>query len=290
MPVYNGEATLRAAIGSILAQTFRDFELIIVDNGSTDGTWRICEEYVQADNRVRYFRNPRNLGVCENYNEVFRHARAPFFKWASANDVCHPDLLGHCLDTLRRRDTVVLAHPCTCIIDDAGGKQEFHEDLDLRQPDPAVRFRLLLERMRLNNMMNGVLRAEVLRGTPLHRPFFGSDISLMAEVALHGEIAQIPEYLFFRRMNRNSATKLRSESEIAEFYRPGSRRTPLFSLWRLHGHLIGAVRRAPIGLRSRLRLFTYIVRRMVWQRGDLLAEIREGLRRLAGKAHARPAG
>ena len=59
LPVYNGERFLAQALECLLAQTFRDFELVISDNASTDRTSEICYAYVQRDPRVRYVRNPR---------------------------------------------------------------------------------------------------------------------------------------------------------------------------------------------------------------------------------------
>lgn len=70
VPVYNAEQTLRRCVDSILAQTFTDFELLLVDDGSTDGSGAICDEYAGIDGRVRVFHKPnggvssaRNLGL-----------------------------------------------------------------------------------------------------------------------------------------------------------------------------------------------------------------------------------
>ena len=93
LPVYNGERYLRQAIDSMLAQTFRDFELIISDNASTDRTREICLEYQKRDPRVRYFRNESNIGPAANFNLVFQRAHAEYFKWVAADDVCEPDFL-----------------------------------------------------------------------------------------------------------------------------------------------------------------------------------------------------
>ena len=62
LPVYNGEAFLTESIESLLAQTFDDFELIISDNASTDGTEEICRSFAAADARIQYHREPTNQG------------------------------------------------------------------------------------------------------------------------------------------------------------------------------------------------------------------------------------
>ena len=67
LPVYNAEKYLRHALDAILLQTFEDFELIICDNASTDSTAGICASYALADNRIRFYRNDRNLGAAENF-------------------------------------------------------------------------------------------------------------------------------------------------------------------------------------------------------------------------------
>ena len=69
MPVYNGERYIKAALDSILAQTFTDFEVVISDNASTDRTAQICRAY--TDRRVKYFHQGRHTGAAQNYNKVF---------------------------------------------------------------------------------------------------------------------------------------------------------------------------------------------------------------------------
>ena len=66
LPVYNGENYLAATLDALLAQTYRDFELIICDNASTDGTEAIGRRYAAADRRVRYHRNAENIGASAN--------------------------------------------------------------------------------------------------------------------------------------------------------------------------------------------------------------------------------
>src|SRR3972149_7037346 len=124
MPVYNGERHLRNAVQSILGQTFRDIELIISDNASTDRTEAICREYASKDPRVRYYRNPKNLGAPENINSVFRRATGRYFKWAAANDECDPRFMEACVQILDERPNTVLAYPRTLLIRENSGQTE----------------------------------------------------------------------------------------------------------------------------------------------------------------------
>jgi len=86
MPVRNGANTLRVALDSLLAQTFADFELLISDNDSTDDTEAICREYETLDERVRYVRQQKNIGVVSNFQFVVDRARGDYFMWAAHDD------------------------------------------------------------------------------------------------------------------------------------------------------------------------------------------------------------
>lgn len=87
MPVYNGKAFIREAIDSLLAQTFTDFELIISDNASTDGTDASCRKYAERDSRIRYVRQPENRGAVTNFQFVLDEAVGKYFMWAAADDM-----------------------------------------------------------------------------------------------------------------------------------------------------------------------------------------------------------
>lgn len=87
MPVYNGKAYVREAIDSLLSQTAGDFELVISDNASTDGTSAICQAYAVQDSRVRYIRQDTNLGVAGNFRFVLQAAQqGEYFMWAACDD------------------------------------------------------------------------------------------------------------------------------------------------------------------------------------------------------------
>ena len=93
VPVYNGARTIEAALDSLLAQSFSDFEIIISDNASNDATAEICADYAARDARIRYIRQPENIGGERNFKYVLDQATAPYFVWAAADDVRSADFL-----------------------------------------------------------------------------------------------------------------------------------------------------------------------------------------------------
>ena len=96
MTAYNREQYFASAIESVLAQTFRDFELLVVDDRSTDGTVGIAETFAARDARVRVVRNERNLGDYPNRNHAARLARGELLKFHDSDDVMY----GHCLQVM----------------------------------------------------------------------------------------------------------------------------------------------------------------------------------------------
>src|SRR6516225_12321661 len=112
LPVFNGEQYLAAALDSILRQDYEDFELIISDNASEDGTAAICREAAELDRRVRYSRVEINCGAAPNFRRVFQLAKGAYFKWAADDDICLPGFLRRCVETIERApSSVVLVYP-----------------------------------------------------------------------------------------------------------------------------------------------------------------------------------
>ena len=120
LPVYNGQNFLAAAIESVLAQTYRDFLLVISDNASTDATQRICEEFASRDPRVDYHRAQTNRGIVWNFNEVFRLSRTEYFMWFAHDDALAPQYLERCLEVLDRDPSVVSCFSSCRDIDGTG--------------------------------------------------------------------------------------------------------------------------------------------------------------------------
>jgi glycosyltransferase involved in cell wall biosynthesis len=114
MPVFNGAATLSAAIDSILEQSLSDFELVISDNCSTDETADICKMYAAQDARIRYIRQDRNIGASPNFKYVLDEARGTYFTWAAADDVRSLDFIEHNVNFLEENPGYVASTSPNC--------------------------------------------------------------------------------------------------------------------------------------------------------------------------------
>ena len=168
LPVFNGEGYLEEALDSILAQTHKDFELIISDNASTDRTRQICRTYAAHDPRVRYYRNKENLGASRNFNRVFELSSGKYFKWAAHDDLLAPEFLAKCVEVLERDPSVVLCHSGTMCIDKHGRwiRRNKSSNGGYSQK-PHERFRAQLSFFKPCWKIFGLIRADSLRKTPI---------------------------------------------------------------------------------------------------------------------------
>jgi glycosyltransferase involved in cell wall biosynthesis len=277
LPVYNSERYLRQSIDSLLAQTFRDFVLVISDNASTDTTATICQEYAAADSRVKYHRNPVNIGNPRNFNRVFELTTTPYLKWSTSDDFWEPTFVERALEVMEREPDVALCYPKACLIDaDGGNPRPYDDNMHLVQDDPADRFTTLIGEIRLVHQHLGLIRTSCLRRTQLLGAHLGSDYNLLAELSLYGKFYELPgEPLFYRRFHDKSGSWNRADTKhAAKHYHGTGKHRGGRTKWPGHVGLLKAVGRAPLPLRSKARLYPVLLKRMMWDRAELWAELR----------------
>src|SRR5690606_34276301 len=100
IPTYNAARYVEEAVSSVLAQSFTDFELLLIDDGSTDGTTQLLEQFV-SDPRVRLLRNERNLGLIATLHRAYAECQAQIIARMDADDICAPDRFGQQIAFLR---------------------------------------------------------------------------------------------------------------------------------------------------------------------------------------------
>jgi glycosyltransferase involved in cell wall biosynthesis len=273
LPVYNGQRFLAQAIESLLGQSFSDLELIISDNASSDGTPEMCEHYRQLDSRVRVFRQSSNIGAPRNWNFVVHQARGRYFKWAAANDYCDGAMLAKCVGILDQDPSAVLCYGRTCLVDDRDGTSQLYAgDISVTDDRPSDRFKRVSRDLELNNAQSGLIRLDVLKGTRLDRPYPAGDLVLMAELALAGHWRLLPEVLLYRRMGKETFSRLLSKTELRQFFDPQSSAAVSLDHWRCHLDYIGAIARARISLREKLRALRFAARHAYWDNANLRRE------------------
>jgi len=273
IPVRNGEKYLAQTIDSLIGQSYGDFDLIIVDNQSTDATEEIARDYVSRDDRLRYHRHSENVGLIANYNIAFSLTEGELFKWCAADDLCEPDYLRLCIDAMDAHPEAVLVYPRTQFIDDSGSPLPFEDPgFDLRSSDPASRLRYVMYANHWVNALNGLIRRSALARTRLERPYPGGDYALLAELSLLGTFVELPEKLFRRRVHPDASSQLQSREALTHLMLGDQRRLTLPTWQRGLDHL-GTVTRVPLPLASRLSLLLSLARSLYWRRRRMLDEL-----------------
>ncbi|MDR3617270.1 MAG: glycosyltransferase [Candidatus Obscuribacterales bacterium] len=120
LPFYNRSHYLRSAIDSVVAQTYQNWELLLSDNCSTDGSSELAQEYAAKDSRIRYWRNETNIGCGPNYNLCMEKAEGDFIELFGADDILKPECLQKFVDVLANDDSLSLVTSARDVIDSSG--------------------------------------------------------------------------------------------------------------------------------------------------------------------------
>lgn len=278
VPVYNGERFLRETLESLRAQTFSDFEMVISDNASTDGTEEIAREVAAADERVRYVRQRRNKGLAANYNDLFRVGTGEYFKWASSDDPCEPRFLERCVAMLDADPGAVLAYCRARFIDERGAELPEHDrGFPLDFEPGSERLRYIIRADHWVNAILGVIRREALGATRLLPNYPGGDYALLGELSVQGRFVETPEALLRRRLHGAASSQLADDPHLILTHVTGGGGTSV-PLWlRLRDHA-RTILGADLPLGRKLGLLTFLAGQAGRRRTRLIAEARRAVR------------
>lgn len=197
IPVFNGEHCLRSALDSLLAQTVGDFEIIISDNASTDQTESICRAYAEKDQRIRYYRQPVNLGAEPNFLYVLDKAVCEYFMWAAADDVRSPDFIELNLDFLEGHpDYVCSISPVR--FEGKGFDEKQMGDRSLDDGRFYVRQRKFFGAWHANGAFYSLMRTKVIKNCEWldewgSRKFLGGDWAIVLYLARQGKLNRLEQ-------------------------------------------------------------------------------------------------
>lgn len=214
MSVYNGERFLAAAIDSVLAQTFADFEFLIVDDGSRDGTAAILADYAARDPRIRVIARG-NRGLVASLNELLAAARAPLVARMDADDICLPERFA-------RQHAYLAAHPEVGVL---GSWTEDIDEHDAAYPHEALDHPVTHEAF-LAAIDAGapllchpavMFRRDLVRGLGGYHPAFRhcEDLDLWLRLATVTRIANLPERLLrYRHYSQQVSSRHATEQQV----------------------------------------------------------------------------
>jgi len=281
LTVEDGAAHLETAIDSLLGQTFRDFELIISDDGSTDRTQSICRSYAARDPRIRYYREEEKRGPIWSSNRVFELSCGAYFKWATFDDVCGPTFLARCVELLDSDPSIAWCHTTSRHMDQAGKVVAACDDPAI--PEGRCAHSLIVEgphpprptrrsarpHERLYGVLlgpnwcsdgYGLIRSDVLRRTRLLRPCYGPGKVLIAEICLQGRFEEVPETLFFERIRPHTSGTVTTEAQRYALIHPATASRFSSTRLKLLWEYVQAIRCTDLPAVEKGRCFAVVVR------------------------------
>ena len=209
MAVFDGEQYVKEALDSILGQSFRDFEFIIINDGSIDNTTGILQQYAQLDERLRVF-HQENRGLIAALNRGCRLARGKYIARMDADDIAFPERFERQVDFLDRHPTVAVLGGAIKLINAKGASiGEWRNPVDDRQIKEALH--------RTNCFCHStiMMRKDAFDATEgYRRPFLhAEDYDLWLRMAEHFELANLPDALLYYRVHARqvSARNIRQQ-------------------------------------------------------------------------------
>ncbi len=202
MPAYNAEKYIGEAIESILSQTYKNFELIIIDDCSTDDTWKVIQEYQKKDKRISAFQNKRNLYIAENRNKLLKYANGRYVAWQDADDISLPDRIEKQVAFLEKNPQVGVV----------GGYLLFYQDgkiVSTRKYDTTDKLlRKKIFRYSPVAQPAAMIRKECFDKVGDYNPKYppAEDIDMSFRIGNHYKFANLSEPVIKYRQYDNSAT------------------------------------------------------------------------------------
>jgi glycosyltransferase involved in cell wall biosynthesis len=211
IPVYNGARYIRDCIDSILSQSFKNFELVIVNDSSSDESEAIIHSY--HDPRIKYFENERNLGLVGNWNKCLEYSSGEFVCIFHQDDVMVPNNLEKKASLLDSEKQVGLVYSDTCIINDEGQMDSDHwfnmldPSVDFVRPGRSF-FDLMMINLNIISCPSVMARRECFEkigGFDARLPF-SVDMEMWMRIALFFDVAYLAEPLIWYRFHENNLT------------------------------------------------------------------------------------
>lgn len=202
IPTYNGASYLHQALESILEQTFKDFEIIVIDDASSDESFEISKEYAAIDPRIRLFQNEKNLGFAGNRNKAISLARGHYIAWQDQDDISFPERLELQFKLLESDSKLAMVGGAMAVFGETG-------ELGIRHyPQNDSEIRKMIFRFSPIALPACMMRKSALLevGGYSERWSPAGDLDMTFKIGLTHRLANIPQVAIRYRTHENSAT------------------------------------------------------------------------------------
>lgn len=206
--VYNEAAYVRETIRSIQQQAFQDFEIVVGDNASTDGSSEIIAELAEQDKRIVHIKRPYNIGALQNWNDIVIQAKGEYFVLAGGHDLWSENYLESLVEELENSNNAVLAFCKTQWLDDQGNELPIPTSiLDTSGMSSLGKYVSLM--FANQHYLYGMTRVAAMRQTRLQLDILGSGEIYLQELAQLGDFVLVENERWFRRKNRSTEKEMK---------------------------------------------------------------------------------
>jgi glycosyltransferase involved in cell wall biosynthesis len=253
LPVYNGANYLEPALASLAAQTMQDLQFLISDNASTDATPEILAKWAAKDSRIKYHRQPRNIGGYPNFKWVLNNAGSHWFSFAAHDDLWSPDFVQSLYKAITAKPGIVLAVPQVITMFEDGSE-------DMRRPVPdemsegtrTDRIRCALDEARggwYNGLWNREALISAIDQTKSFSHVWGHDLITLLPPMLSAAIVSSNDAIYYKRQTLLSDQR----------YRPKTARDQFLLYSEFLRASLNALKAAPLSPTEKIRLLPSIV-------------------------------
>lgn len=216
MPAYNAAQTVSESIDSILMQTMSDWELIVIDDGSSDDTVNILSRYASKDNRIRFYQNEKNSGASYTRNRAVELAKGEWIAFLDSDDIWRKDKLKKQLDVASRHSDMVICYTASSFINDNGQSYGY-----VMEAVDKVTYKMLLKK-NLLSCSSVMIRASVMKGIKMPSDKMHEDYYVWLNVVRSCGVAygiNEPLLIYRLRSESKSSNRIKSAKMLYNAYR-----------------------------------------------------------------------
>lgn len=199
LPVHNSADTLSECVSSLLSQTYKNIEIIAIDDFSSDNSYKILKKIKKTHKKLRLYKNVKRYGIGITLNRLVKKAKGDFIAFMDTDDISSPNRLKKQVNFLLNNPQVVAVGSQCTFIDERSkkiGRSDFPVENSLIYQNPLHGISMQFETVLINKKM---LPKDVLRFHTGSNPFIYSDV--LMKIAPYGKFANLKEFLHFHRNN-----------------------------------------------------------------------------------------